>query len=369
MSETIPYMDLNPQNHPLKQDILSAIERIIDTNGYVLGPEVESFENDFAKQFQIKHAVGFNSGTSAIHIAMKLLNLNPGDEVITTPFTFAATSWAISYVGAKPVFVDIDESTYNINPGLIEDAITPKTKALSIVHLYGHPCEMESILDICDNNSLLLVEDAAQAHGAYYKGQPVGTFGNVGTFSFYPVKNLGALGEGGILITDEKHLADRARLLRNHGQSSRYYHEEIGYNYRMEAIQGAVLGIKLKYLEEWNSERLRIASLYQSALGGIEQIKLPVELPWVESAFHLYTIRTKERSKLAQHLDDNGIGYAVHYPTPLHLQPCYKELGYKKGDFPVAEAAAKEVLSLPLFPGMTDDQAYRVGEVINEFYS
>src|SRR5262249_17766327 len=276
---------------------------------------------------------------SALHVAMLLLNVGPGDEVITTPFTFVATSWAISYVGAKPVFVDIDEQTFNLDPKLVEHAITERTKAIMPVHLYGHPADLDPVLNISRKHKLPLVEDAAQAHGAKYREKIVGTFAEMSCFSFYPGKNLGAYGEGGALVTNNRAFADRARALRDHGSTRRYYHDEIGYNYRMEGIQGAVLGVKLKHLEEWTRERRRAAHRYHELLANTP-LQLPREADYAQSAWHLYVVRHPKREELKAHLEKNQIGCGLHYPLPLHLQKAYAHLGYKDGEFPITEKAA-----------------------------
>jgi len=366
MSEPVPYLDLRAQMRPLRNEIDAAIARTLDNCTFCLGPDVTQFEKDFAKFCGAKHGVGFNSGTSALHVAMLLLGVGPGDEVITTPFTFVATSWAISYVGAKPVYVDIDDATFNLDPRLVERAITPRTKAVMPVHLYGHPCDLDPLLAICCKHKLPLVEDAAQAHGAKYRGKTVGTFGEISCFSFYPAKNLGACGEGGALVTNNAEFAARARALRDHGSTVRYYHDEIGFNYRMEGIQGAVLGIKLKHLADWNAGRRRVAQRYAELLADTP-LQLPREAGWAESAWHLYVVRHPRRDELKKHLETSNIGCALHYPLPLHLQKAYAHLGHKAGDFPVAEKAARECLSLPIYPELTDAQIQRVAAVIKEF--
>lgn len=367
--EPIPYLDLAAQLRSVRKELDAAIARTIDHCSFCLGPDVLQFEKDFAKFLGAEHCVAFNSGTSALHVAMRLLDIGPGDEVITTPFTFIATTWAIFYVGAKPVYVDIDDATFNLDPKLIERAITPRTKAIMPVHLYGHPFDLDAILKICRKHNLPLVEDAAQAHGAKYNRQTVGTFGKMSCFSFYPGKNLGACGEGGALVIPESNSAldKRARSLREHGSSTRYYHDEIGYNYRMEGIQGAVLGIKLKHLAKWTAERRRVAHRYHELLAGTP-LQLPREADYAESAWHLYVVRHPQRSELKEHLEANGIGCALHYPLPLHLQKCCAHLGYRAGDFPVAEKAARECLSLPIYPELTDAQIQRVAETIKNFF-
>jgi dTDP-4-amino-4,6-dideoxygalactose transaminase len=367
MNEAIPYLDLPAQLRPLRKELDAVIAKTLDNCSFCLGPDVAQFEKDFAKYCDAKHALGFNSGTSALHIALMLLNVGQGDEVITTPHTFVATSWAISYVGAKPVYVDIEDESFTLNPKLIEKAITPRTKAIMPVHLYGHPFDVDPILEICRKHKLPLVEDAAQAHGAKYRGKVVGTFGAVSGFSFYPGKNLGACGEGGALVTNDDAFAARARSLREHGSTQRYYHDEVGFNYRMEGIQGAVLGVKLPHLDKWTQGRRRVAKRYHELLGGTP-LQLPREAAYAESVYHLYVVRHPRRDDLKKHLETNKIGCALHYPLPLHLQKCYASLGYKAGDFPVAEKAARECLSLPIYPEMTDEQVQRVASVVKDFF-
>src|SRR6516164_4587913 len=366
-NDAIPYFDLPAQIRGLRKDLDAAIARTLDNCSFCLGPDVTQFEKDFAHFIGAEHCVGFNSGTSALHVAMLLLGIGPGDEVVTTPFTFVATSWAISYAGAKPVYVDIDDTTFNLDPKLIERAITSRTKATMPVHLYGQSFDLDPILAICQKHKLPLVEDAAQAHGAKYKGKPVSTFGEMSGFSFYPGKNLGACGEGGALVTNHAAFDKRARALREHGSSVRYYHDEIGYNYRMEGIQGAVLGVKLKHLAKWTQERRHVAHRYHELLADTP-LQLPREADYAESVYHLYVVRHPRRDELKKHLEANGVGCAIHYPIPLHLQKAYTHLGHEAGDFPVAEKAARECLSLPIYAEMTDAQMQRVAEVIRQFF-
>jgi len=363
----IAYLDLPAQMRGLRKEIDAAIARTLDNCSFCLGPDVAQFEKDFARYCGAEHCVAFNSGTSALHVAMLLLNVGQGDEVITTPATFVATSWAISYVGATPVYVDIDDATFNLDPNLVERAITPRTKAVLPVHIYGHPAELDPLLAVCRRHSLALVEDAAQAHGAKYKGKIVGTFGAISCFSFYPGKNLGAYGEGGALVTNNAAFTARARALREHGSTQRYYHDEIGFNYRMEGIQGAVLGVKLKHLDAWTQERRRVAHRYHELLADTP-LQLPREADYAQSAWHLYVVRHPRRDELKKHLEGNDIGCALHYPLPLHLQKAYAHLKHKQGDFPVSEKAARECLSLPIYPELTDAQIQRVAEVIKEFF-
>jgi dTDP-4-amino-4,6-dideoxygalactose transaminase len=365
----VPYFDLPAQIRALRPELDAAIARTLDSCAFCLGPDVAGFERDFAAFVGSAHCVGLNSGTSALHLAMRLLNVGPGDEVITTPFTFIATSWAIVYTGARPVFVDIDEATMTLDPRLLEKAITPRSKAVMPVHLYGHPFDVDPILEVCRRHRLPLVEDAAQAHGARYRGRSVGTFGEMTGFSFYPGKNLGACGEGGALVTASAELAAGARSLREHGSTVRYHHDEIGYNYRMEGIQGAVLGVKLKHLAAWNAARRRVAHRYHELLApaAAAGLRLPREASWAESVYHLYVVRHAARDRLKEHLAARGIGTALHYPLPLHLQKCFASLGHHAGDFPVAERAARECLSLPVYPELTDEQVAFVAAAVREF--
>jgi dTDP-4-amino-4,6-dideoxygalactose transaminase len=368
MNQPIPYFDLPAQLRPLRKEMDAAIAKTLDNCSFCLGPDVVQFERDFAAYCGAQHAIGFNSGTSALHIALLLLNIGPGDEVITTPFTFVATSWAISYVGAKPVYVDIEDKTFNLDPRLVEKAITPRTKAILPVHLYGQPCDLDPLLEICRKHKLPLVEDAAQAHGAKYRGKTVGTFGAMSEFSFYPGKNLGACGEGGALVTNDAAYAKRAKSLREHGSTERYYHDEVGYNYRMEGLQGAVLGVKLKHLDKWTQQRRQVAHRYHELLAETP-LQLPLEAEYAESVYHVYAVRHPRRDELKKHLEANQVGCGLHYPLPLHLQKCYASLGYHAGDFPIAEKAARECLSLPMFPDLTEEQIQRVVTVIKDFFA
>ena len=367
-AEAVPYLDLPAQMRAIRPEIDAVIRRTLDQCSFCLGPEVVQFEKDFARFIGAKHCIGFNSGTSALHVALLLLDIGPGDEVITTPYTFVATSWAISYTGAKPVYVDIENDSFNLDPKNVESAITSRTKAILPVHLYGRPCDLGALLEISRRHRLPLVEDAAQAHGAKYRGKIVGTFGAMSCFSFYPGKNLGAYGEAGALLTQEDTLAARARSLRDHGSTQRYYHDEIGFNYRMEGIQGGVLGVKLKYLDAWTRQRRRVAQLYNELLESTP-LQLPQEGADIESAWHLYVVRHPQRDELKKYLEQNGIGCGLHYPLPLHLQKAYQHLGYKRGAFPVAEKAAQECLSLPIYPELSDEQLERVTSVIKQFFA
>jgi dTDP-4-amino-4,6-dideoxygalactose transaminase len=364
----VPPLDLQSLLAPHREAIAAAIAEVIDSCHYVLGPKVEAFEQAFAAYCEAAHCIGVNSGTSALHLATRLAGIEPGDEVITTPYTFASSAWCASYQGAKPVFVDIDPATFCLDPMAVEAAITPRTKAIVAVHLYGHPCEMSALRAICVKHRLTLIEDAAQAHGARYKGRRVGTLGDMACFSFYPTKNLPCAGEGGALVTDSDKLATRGRALRNHGSVERYFHHEVGYNYRLEAVQGAVLGVLLPHLEGWTAARRRLAHRYHELLADLP-LKLPREAAGCESVYHLYTVRVPERDKLIAALKEQGVGTSNHYPRAMHLQPCYAELGYKEGSLPVAESAAQQAVNLPIFPTMTEEQQDRVSDALHAYFA
>ncbi len=367
---TIPLMDLKAQTAPLKEQILAKFSKALDDNAFCLGPEVEAFEREFAAYCGLAsgHGVGMNSGTSALHLALLALGVGPGDDVVTTPFTFVATSWAISYCGARPVFADIVPGTFTLDAAAAEKAITPKTKAILGVHLYGQPMDLEPLLDLAKRKGLPLVEDAAQAHGATYKGQRIGSFGEIAAFSFYPSKNLGACGEAGIAVTKDASLAQKMRALREHGSVKRYYHETIGYNYRMEGLQGAALRVKLPHLDGWNAARQKLAAFYNSALenGPVKTPQLGTNRTHV---YHLYVVRHPKRDALAEFLKTRGIGSGMHYPLPLHLQNAYAHLGLKEGAFPHSEQAARECLSLPLFPELPETSAAKVAEAVMEWHA
>lgn len=359
-------MDLKAQVRALKPAILEGFAEILDNTAFCLGPNVEAFEKNFAAYSGAAHGVAMNSGTSALHLALLALGIKAGDEVVTTPYTFVATAWAISYCGATPVFADIDPATFNLCPKAAEKAITPKTKAIIAVHLYGQPVDLDPLLDLCKRKGIPLVEDAAQAHGAEYNGKRVGSFGSIAAFSFYPSKNLGAAGEGGMALTSDPVLAAKMKALREHGSVKRYYHETVGFNYRMEGVQGLVLKLKLPFLDGWNARRRQIAGMYGELLAGTA-----VTLPKVGAnrthVYHLYVVRTPKRDSLAEHLRNRGIGSALHYPLPLHLQQAYSELNLKVGSFPQSEQASQECISLPMFPEMTDEQVKTVANAVREW--
>jgi dTDP-4-amino-4,6-dideoxygalactose transaminase len=360
----VPLLDLQAQLRELEVEISAALAQVIQQSAFVLGPAVETFEKEFARFCKTKHCVAVNSGTSALHLALVCLNVGRDDEVITVPMTFAATLWGISYVGAKPVFVDIDPVRRTLDPGRLRETITERTKAIIPVHLYGMPADMEGIVRIADQFGIPVIEDACQAHGALYHEQPVGSIGRIGCFSFYPSKNLGAYGEGGALVTDDDEIADRARRLRDQGQSQRYFHNEVGYNYRMDGFQGAVLGVKLRHLETWNTARARVAKRYRDLLTGLP-ITLPAEPPDSQSAWHLYVVEVLERDSVRSKLAESGIQTGLHYPLPVHLQKAFAGLGLTKGMLPISEKLAEQCLSLPIYPELTGLQVVEVAESLH----
>jgi dTDP-4-amino-4,6-dideoxygalactose transaminase len=348
----IPVLDLRAQYNTLRDEVHAALREVADSTCYVLGPKVTEFERGFAEYVGSKHCIAVNSGTSALHLALIAAGVGTGDEVITVPMTFVATSWAISYVGATPVFVDVDPVSYTMDPAEVEKHITPRTKALLPVHLYGQPADMSALMAISEKYGIPLIEDAAQAHGAKYDGRGIGTFGKCGCFSFYPGKNLGAYGEGGAVVTDDDDVATRIKALRDHAQSTRYYHDEIGYNYRMDAFQGAVLNIKLKYIEGWTQSRRFLGARYNELLEGLP-IQLPAESPERRHVWHLYVVMHPDRDAIRKDLEAAGVMTGLHYPVPVHMQKAYSNLGYNEGDFPISERIARECITLPLYPEMT----------------
>ena len=359
----IPFLDLAAQYRELKSEIDAAVARVFSSSQFILGKETSAFEEEFAAFCDVDYAIGVNSGTSALHLALLAAGIGPGDEVITVPFTFFATAAAIGYVGATCVFVDIDPQTFNIDPRQIEAAITRRTRAILLVHLYGQPAEMDSIAEIARRHKLIVIEDAAQAHGAEYKDRRVGSLADLACFSFYPTKNLGAAGEGGLVTTSNPEYARTLSLLRNWGEEHRYYAVLKGYNYRMPALQAAILRAKLPHLERWTKIRCELAAEYHRLLedAGVAR---PISLAGVRHVYCLYTIRAEQRDALQRGLELAGIATAVHYPYPIHLMPAYSDPRYKAGDFPVAEACARTVLSLPLHAHMTRDQVERVAQQV-----
>ncbi|MBZ5526350.1 MAG: DegT/DnrJ/EryC1/StrS family aminotransferase [Acidobacteriia bacterium] len=352
----VPYFDLKMQYASLRQEILDALDRVCQNASFILGEEVSLFEREFASFCETKHCVAMNTGTSALHIALLASGVAPGDEVITSPNTFIATAEAISYTGAKPVFVDIDPATANLDPRAVEAALTPRTRAIVPVHLYGLPADLDSLLAIADRHKLVLIEDACQAHGARYRGKRIGGFGKAAAFSFYPGKNLGAYGEGGALTTNDDSIAAAARILRDHGQVTRYYHDFVGFNYRMDGFQGAVLRVKLRHLEAWNARRRELSALYRKLLAG-SLVQFPQAAPHAESSHHLFVVYVENRDAVRAELEKRGVATAIHYPVPVHLQKAYAPLAHRPGSFPHTERACSRVFSMPLFPEMTNEQA------------
>jgi len=358
----IPLVDLKAQYRALKPEIDRAVLQVFDNAQFILGPAVSSFEKDFAAFCHTSEAIGLNSGTSALHLSLLAAGVAPGDEVITVPFTFVATVAAIEYAGATPVLVDIESDYWTMDPAKVEAAITPRTKAIVPVHLYGQPADMDPILAIAKKHGLMVIEDACQAHGSEYKGRRCGSIGQLGCFSFYPGKNLGAYGEGGAVVTSDPAMAEKIRLLRAWGEETRYEHKYRGFNYRMDGVQGAVLGVKLKYLEEWTEARRRLAAVYAAQLADTPAIA-PSERQGSRHVYHVYVVRLAERDAWRARLTEAGVQTGVHYPIPVHLQPAYRDLGYSRGDFPVSERAASEVLSLPIFPELTTEQIETVASL------
>ncbi|MEA3296798.1 MAG: DegT/DnrJ/EryC1/StrS family aminotransferase [candidate division Zixibacteria bacterium] len=363
----IKYLDLQAQYQSIKSEIDNEIQKVLDSSAYVLGPAAAEFESAFANYCHAKHCTGVNSGTSALVLALRALDVCPGDEVITAANTFVATAAAIAQTGAKPVLVDVDTRSRNLDPLLLSMAISRKTRVIIPVHLYGCPADMEPIMQIAANHDIHVLEDAAQAHGAKYKGKCVGSIGRMAAFSFYPGKNLGAYGEAGAITTNEPKLNRMVRMLRDHGSERKYYHDFLGYNARLDGIQAAVLNVKLRYLDRWNTERNRVARLYNQLLSG-----LPVKLPQIdermEQVFHVYVIETERRDELQGYLADHNIPTLIHYPLPIHLQKAFDHLGYRQGSFPIAEKLSNEILSLPIYPEMTDEQVTFVAERIRAFF-
>lgn len=363
----IPILDLTAQYKSIKNEIDTAIKNVVDSQHFILGPEVENFEKEISAYCGTKYAVGVASGTDALILSLKALGIGQGDEVITTPFTFFATAESISLVGAKPVFVDIDPGTYCMNPELIEDKITKNTKAIMPVHLFGQCADMDRILEVARINNLKVIEDTAQAMGATYKGRQAGSMGDAGALSFFPSKNLGAFGDGGMVITNNKDIAETIKMLRVHGSTVRYIHSEIGTNSRLDALQAAVLRVKLKYLDKWLESRRRIGQYYNDHLQDNKALAVPAAPSYNTHTYHLYTLRVKPGpEKLSRSLNEAGIEARTYYPVPLHLQECYKDLGYKKGEFKVSELAASQTFSIPIYPELGVNEQKFIIEKINE---
>ena len=362
----VPFVDLRVQHKLLAGELQPAISAVLERGDFILGEDLRLFEVEFASYCEAQHAVGVSSGTAALELALRAFEIGPGDEVITAANTFIATAAAISYAGARPVLVDVDAQSYNIDVSRIEAAVTGRTKAIIPVHLYGHPAEMDPILEIARRRGLVVIEDACQAHGARYRGKRVGSLGHAAAFSFYPAKNLGACGDSGAVVTSDAQVAERIRMLRDHGQKDKYYHTLLGYNHRLDTLQAAILRIKLKYLDQWNAARRRHARLYDELLDGAP-VTTPREADRCESAYHLYVIRVQDRDALRAYLHDRGIATGIHYPVPIHLQPAYQQLGYGNGSFPVTEECCAQTLSLPMYAELTPEQIKHVAGALREF--
>lgn len=379
----VPFVDLKAQYAQIKKEILTELENVCQNTAFVLGPFVKNFERAFAKFIGVKHTIGVNSGTSADQLALQSI-IKPGDEIITAPNTFIATTEAITSAGGTIKFVDIDERNFNLDPAKLTEAITPRTRAIMPVHLYGQPADMDPIMEIAREHKLLVIEDAAQAHGAKYLGRQIGesapgksgdekkwrncgSIGHAGAFSFYPGKNLGAYGEAGAVTTNSDEIAEYVRMYRDHGSKEKYVHEFEGHNMRMEGFQGAVLNIKLKYLEKWTNARRENAQYYNQLLRDIPGVQTPEEMPYARHVYHLYVIRVNDRQGMQKFLSENGIGCGFHYKYPLHLQKAYSHLGYKKGDFPVTEKVMQEIISLPMYPELSQTQMEYVAEKVKQF--
>jgi dTDP-4-amino-4,6-dideoxygalactose transaminase len=363
----VPFLDLKTQYLQIREEILAAVTKVLDSTQFVLGSEVKALEEEYAAYVGAKAGIGVNSGTSALHLALLAGGVKPGDEVITVPHTFVATVAAIRYIGAKVVFVDIDPDSYTLDPGSLEAAIGPKTKAIMPVHLYGQPADMDPILEAAKRHGVLVVEDAAQAHGAKYKGRGCGSMGDLAGFSFYPGKNMGAYGEGGMVTTSNADYARTIRMLRDWGQEKKYHHDILGFNARMEGIQGAVLRVKLKYLEQWTENRRRVARQYDESLADAGHIVLPKNYADRRHVYHIYAVRVKDREGFMKHLADKGVQSAIHYPFAVHTLKGYADLGYVAGDFPVAERVASEVVSLPMYPEMTPEMVQTVIAAVKDW--
>ena len=368
----VPLLDLKAQYAPIQNEIQAAMNRVVENQYFILGPEVAALEEEVAAYSQCDYGIGVSSGTDALLAALMALEIGPGDEVITSPYSFFATAGCVARVGATPVFVDIDPETYNINPAGIEAKITPRTRAIIPVHLYGQMAEMDAIMDVAQRHALAVIEDAAQAIGAEYRGLRAGSVGDFGCFSFFPSKNLGGFGDGGMIVARDADLADRVRILRGHGSRPKYYHRVVGGNFRLDALQAAVLRVKLPYLDGWTAARQKNAASYRALFTATslvgEQVELPLDSGHGRHIYNQFVIRARRRDELQAYLKSQQIGSAIYYPLPLHLQECSQDLGYQPGDFPVSEAAAKETLALPIYPELTEAMLERVVEAVTDFY-
>jgi dTDP-4-amino-4,6-dideoxygalactose transaminase len=368
MDAKIPLVDLRAQHASIEEEVTAAVSRVMAKADFVLGADVALFEQEFARYCEASDAVGLDSGLSALELGMRALGIGSGDEVITPAGSFIASSSAISFTGARPVWVDIDPRTYNLDPNLLEAAITERTKAIMVVHLYGQPADMDAVAEVARRHGLPIIEDACQSHGARYKGRRTGSMGAFAAFSFYPSKNLGAYGDAGALTTNDSELAERVRMMRNYGQRKKYDHAYLAWNRRLDTIQAAVLRVKLPHLDAWNQSRRQIASLYSDLFAG-SAVRLPVIEPHVEHVFHLYVVELEDRDRVLADLIARGVGAGIHYPVPIHLQAAYRPLGFGAGSFPVTEAAAKSVLSLPIYPELAESEVRRVADAVTGLVS
>ena len=362
----VPFLDLKAQYQTIREEVDAAIQAVVERTAFAGGPFVQEFEEAFAVYCQTKYAVGVSNGTAALWLALAALEIGEGDEVITVPNTFIATAEAISFAGARPVFVDVDEQTYTMDPEAIEAAITPRTKAIIPVHLFGQMADMQPIMQVARKNNLFVIEDAAQAHGATYQGKRAGSIADIGCFSFYPGKNLGAYGEAGGVVTNSIEIAERIRMIRDHGQSKKYHHRIVGWNARMDGIQGAVLSVKLKYIDQWNELRRKHAQEYDNLLADVEGVIAPTVAPYGTHVYHIYAARMSQRDEVISELKKLGVHCGIHYPVPLHLQEAYHNLGYRTGEFPISEKCCSEYVSLPMFPELTSEQVLQVVESLKQ---
>lgn len=365
-SGQVPFVDLDAQYQSIREEIDVAISGVLARSDFILGQDVSLLEDEFAAYCEVKHAMGVDSGISALELALRGFGIGPGDEVITAANTFVATALAISATGASPVLVDVDPATYMMDRGVVERAITPRTRAIMPVHLYGHPVDMDPLVELAEERDLVVIEDACQAHGALYRGRRAGSLSHAAAFSFYPGKNLGAYGDGGMVVTNSDELAEFVRLARDYGQREKYHHVVRGYNRRLDTLQASVLRVKLRYLDSWNEARSRHAALYRRLLAG-SGIVTPSEAAWARSSWHLFVVRVDRRDALREHLAARGIATGIHYPIPIHRQPAYEDLGHGEGAFPVTERCSSEVLSLPMYAELTPELIERVAEAIGEF--
>lgn len=363
----IPLLDLTLQYQGIRDEVREAIDRVLESGHYILGPETKALEAEIAEYCGVKHAIGVGNGTDALQLVLDAHGVGSGDEVITTPFTFFASAEVVSQVRATPVFVDIDPKTYNLDVEQLKQKITPKTKAIIPVHIFGQPAEMDEIMEIANEHNLFVLEDAAQAIGSEFKGRKIGSWGHAATFSFFPTKNLGGYGDGGMIVTNDDQLADKIRILRAHGSKPKYYHSMIGYNSRLDEIQAAALRIKLRHLDDWNNARAEKAAYYNKLLSELPVVT-PYQAPNRKHIYHLYNIQAEDRDGLMEHLKENGISSGIYYPLPLHLQEVYKDLGYKEGDMPEAETISKKIFALPLYPELEEETIQHIVQVIRNYF-